>query len=112
MTHSRFAAANSFSLLTSSVSFVSVESIAHPFLSSSATSFLKLLRLRCCRRRILQIRHHRLRRSLLHASFRLPSHFPNAFQRCPQAYPVETRASHFHPIGLRAAHRCEKTGRR
>src|SRR5216684_1559050 len=32
MTHSRFAAANSFSLLTSSVSFVSVESISHPLL--------------------------------------------------------------------------------
>src|SRR5207244_12996340 len=79
MTHSRLAAANSFSLLTSSVSLVSVESIAHPFLSSSATSFLKRLRLRCCRRRILQIRHHRLRRTLLHPSFRLPSHLPSPF---------------------------------
>src|SRR6266550_829334 len=32
MTHSRFAPANSFTLLTSSVSLVSVESISHPFL--------------------------------------------------------------------------------
>src|SRR6266704_1550480 len=33
ITHSRFADANSFSLLTSSTSFVSVESISRPFLS-------------------------------------------------------------------------------
>src|ERR1700686_3598462 len=57
MTHSRFPAANSFSRLTSSVSFVSVESISNPFLSSRATSLLKRLRLRCCRRQIPQIRH-------------------------------------------------------
>src|SRR5712664_3933976 len=77
MTHSRFAPANSFSLLTSSVSFVSVESISHPFLSSRATSFLKRLRLRCCRRQIPQIhRHRRLRRNLLPPTSRAASRTP------------------------------------
>src|SRR5467141_5184286 len=40
------------------------------FLSFRATSLLKRLRLRCCRRQIPQIRHHhRLRRSLRRPSF-------------------------------------------
>src|SRR6266851_2019863 len=97
MTHSRLAAANSFSLLTSSVNFVSVDSIAHPFLSSSATSFLKRHRLRCCRRRIPQNRHHRRpRRSLPRSSLRLPSHLPSAFPCCSPTFPAETRASRLH----------------
>src|SRR6267143_146478 len=111
MTHSRFAPANSFSLLTSSVSFVSVESISNPFLSSLVTSFLKRLRLRCCRRQIPQIRRHRrLRRSLPRPN--LPSRLPNASPRCPRAFPAETRASRFRPIRLRADHRREKAGYR
>src|SRR5437867_666592 len=73
MTDSRFTAANSFSLLTSSVSFVSLECISPPFpFIQSPTSFLKRLRLRCCRRQIRQIhRRRRLRRSLPHSSRRL-----------------------------------------
>src|SRR5437660_6413899 len=114
MTDSRFTAANSFSLLTSSVSFVSLECISPPFpFIQSPTSFLKRLRLRCCRRQIRQIRRRRrLRRSLPHSSLRVPSPFPSAFQRCPQASPAETRASRLRPIRLRAGHRCEKIGSR
>src|SRR5882762_2548763 len=81
------------------------------FLSFRATSLLKRLRLRCCRRQIPQIRHHhrlRLRRSLRRPSF--PSRLPNAFRRCPRAFPVETRAGRFRPIRLRAVHRRGKTG--
>src|SRR6266851_5389040 len=93
ITHSRFAAANSFSRLTSSVSFVSVECISNPFLSSSATSFLKRLLLRC-RRQIRQTRRHlRHRQSLLHPSRLLPNHLPSAFRYCLPAFPAETRAS-------------------
>src|SRR5437016_4757388 len=109
MTDSRFTAANSFSLLTSSVSFVSLECISPPFpFIQSPTSFLKRLRLRCCRRQIRQIhrrRRLRLRRSLPHSSLRVPSPFPSAFQRCPQSSPAETRASRLRPIRLRAGHR-------
>src|ERR1700682_2478206 len=82
---------------------------SYPFLSPRATSLLKRLRLRCCRRQIPQIRrHHRLRRSLPRPS--LPSRLPNAFQRCPRASPVETRASRFRPIRLRGGPRREKPG--
>src|SRR6266702_3897341 len=101
ITHSRFAAANSFSRFTSSVSFVSVECISNPFLSSSATSFLKRLLLRCCRRQIRQTRRHlRHCQSLLHPSRRLPNHLPNAFRYCLPAFPAETRASRLRPIRL------------
>src|SRR5258708_12804422 len=98
MTHSRFAAANSFSLLTSSLNFVSVESISHPFLSSSATSLLKRLRLRFRLRQIHQIRclpHRCLRRSLPRPS--LPSRLPTAFQRSPQAPPPGPKATRSRP---------------
>src|ERR1700731_4718330 len=94
MTHSRFAPANSFSRLTSSVSLVSVESISHPFLSSRATSLLKRLRLRCCRRQIPQIRHHhclRLRRTRRPPTcYQPPCPLPRRFQRCSPTSPAET----------------------
>src|SRR6266571_5374263 len=101
ITHSRFAAANSFSRLTSSVSFVSVECISNPFLSSSATSFLKRLLLRCCRRQIRQTRRHLRRRQ----SRRLPNHLPSAFRYCLPAFQAETRASLLRPIRLRLGQR-------
>src|SRR5260370_2402877 len=98
---SRFAAANSFSRFTSSVSFVSVECISNPFLSSSATSFLKRLLLRCCRRQILQTRRHlRHRQSLRRPSRRLPNHLPSAFRYCLPAFPAETTANRLRPIRL------------
>src|SRR5437879_13219035 len=112
MTDSRFTAANSFSLLTSSVSFVSLECISPPFPTiQSTTSFLKRLRLPCCRRQIRQIHRRRrlhLRPSLPHSSLRVPSPFPSAFQRSPQASPAHPRASRLRPTRLTPDHRCEK----
>src|SRR5882724_2756807 len=93
MTHSRFAAANSFSLLTNSASFVSVDNISHPFLSN-ATSFLKRPRPRCCRRQILQTRHHHH----LLRTHRRPTHLPSSYHCYLPAFPAETKATHPRPI--------------
>src|SRR5260370_8799418 len=99
ITHSRFAAANSFSRLTSSVSFVSVECISNPFLSSSATSFLKRLLLRSCRRQILQTRRHlRHRQSLRRPSRRLPNHLPSTLPSCFPPFPAETSPTTLRPL--------------
>src|SRR5438445_3815301 len=95
ITHSKFAAANSFSLRTNSASFVSVDCISNPFLSNGATSFPKLLRLRCCRRQtpqtrlLLRHRRSRLRPSLPH---------PSPGRSCLPAVPAETRDTPSRPL--------------
>src|SRR5207247_2190736 len=95
ITHSRFAAANSFSLRTNSASFVSVDCISNPFLSNEATSFPKLPRLRCCRRQIPQTRRLlRHRRSRLRPS--LPH--PSPGRSCLPAFPSDTRDSPCRPL--------------
>src|SRR6267378_5966576 len=101
ITHSRFAAANSFSLLTNSANFVSVDNISHPFLSSNATSFLKRPRPRCCRRQILQTRRHHFLRRTLHR----PSHLPNSGHCYLPAFPAETKATRPRPIRVHRGQR-------
>src|SRR2546429_6255301 len=101
ITHSKFVAANSFSLRTNSASFVSVDCISNPFLSNGATSFPKLLRLRCCRRQIPQT----LRRLHHRRNPRLPSCLPSSCPRHLPTFPGETRDSRCRPLRVHPGQR-------